>query len=172
MGRPILYNPSQVCLLRHSPLATEPLLTPLPEPMNTRTVSDWLSTFLADPHPYYHGEEDDYDESIPDGVPAVEGDEYYDHIDEGMIESLIIVGLAAALVWLIYYRQQRALQGQAQGQRQGQDQPAGMPGGGHGQEEDRVPEGERLPGQQADGGFFPPPDDPAFGPWVAGGVGH
>ena len=31
---------------------------------------------------------------------------------------------------------------------------------------------DRLPGQQADGGFFPPPDDPNYAQWVAGGVGH
>lgn len=89
------------------------------------------------------------------------GDEFYDIIDEGLLESLIIVGLAAALAFLVYYRQQRQTNHQRQ---QANDQQAQGQGGVIGV----VP----VEGQQADGGFFPPQEDPAFGQWVAGGVGH
>ena len=91
------------------------------------------------------------------------GDEvYYDEIDDSIIESIIIVGLAAALAFLVYYRQQRQNTHRQDTERQ--EQP--------GQEQNGAPPAERLPGQQADGGFFPPPDDPNFAQWVAGGVGH
>ncbi|MCJ1349158.1 ERAD-associated protein, partial [Peltigera leucophlebia] len=83
-----------------------------------------------------------------------------DDIDEGIIEYLIIIALAGALAFLIYYRNQRqtnhrrGLEGQ---QQQPQQQ----------QQQGQVPDG-----QQADGGFFPPPGDPGYPQWVAGGVGH
>ena len=95
-------------------------------------------------------------------------DDYYDDIDEGILESLVIVGLAAALAFLVYYRQQRQTNHRRDVERaQDQGQPAGQPAAGV------VVQGEqRLPGQQADGGFFPPPDDPGFAQWAAGGVGH
>ena len=82
------------------------------------------------------------------------GDDYYDKIDEGLVESLIIIGLASALVFLVYYRQQRTLNHRRAAEQQGQA-PA-----------------QPLPGQQPDGGFFPPPGDPNFNQWVAGGFGH
>lgn len=76
---------------------------------------------------------------------------YDDVIDDGVVESFIIIALAGALVWLIYYRQQRQL---AHRQRDQGNQPVG--------------------GQQAppDGGVFPRNGDPAFAQWAAGGVGH
>lgn len=84
------------------------------------------------------------------------GDELYDDlIDDGILETLIILGLAGALIFLVYYRQQRQLQHRRDA-------------------EARVrPDGQPLPeGQGVNGGFFPPPGDPALGPWLAGGVGH
>lgn len=83
---------------------------------------------------------------------------YDDVIDDGVVESFIIIALAGALVWLIYYRQQRQLahrQNDGAARDQGnQPRPAG--------------------GQQAqpDGGVFPRNGDPAFAQWAAGGVGH
>ena len=96
-------------------------------------------------------------------------DDYYDDIDEGVLESLVIVALAAALGWLVYYRQQRQAELRLRGERgegrgDGQGQRVQGAGGGAGE--------QRVEGQQADGGFFPPPEDPNFGAWVAGGVGH
>ena len=136
------------------------------EPKKDWSFSDWLSAFLEDPHPYYHGAEDDdayYDDPLPDhGLPGG-NDDYYDELDESILESLIIVGLAAALAFLVYYRQNRQANHNRDQQQQGQ---------GH-QAEGQAPDGQPLlPGQQPDGGFFPPRDDPGFGGWVAGGVGH
>ena len=85
------------------------------------------------------------------------GDDFYDIIDDGIIDSLIIIGLAATLAFLVYYRQQRQTNHQRETQRQQGQAGAGVP---------------PLPGQQPDGGFFPPAGDPNFGQWVAGGVGH
>ena len=89
------------------------------------------------------------------------GDDFYDIIDESIIESLIIIGLAATLAFLVYYRQQR----QTNHQRQ---QVAAQQAQGQGGVLGVAP----VDGQQADGGFFPPEADPGFGQWVAGGVGH
>jgi SEL1 protein len=77
---------------------------------------------------------------------------YYDEldldIDESLLEGLIIVALAATLLILIFVRQQRNRQRNA---------------------------GNPAPGEPAgnnDRGFFPRPDEPEFGQWVVGGVGH
>ena len=146
-----------------------------PEPKKEWSFSEWISNFLEDPHPYYHGADDDYDDPNPEGMPGGD-DDYYAELDDNILDSLIIVGLAAALAFLVYYRQQRQTnhRREVETQQQGhpnpdQDQPLqpGQP-----QAENGIPLEERLPGQQADGGFFPPPEDPNFPAWVAGGVGH
>ena len=138
--------------------------SPPTEPRKDWSFSDWLSTFLEDPHPYYHGAEDDdgyYDDPIPDrGLPGGD-DDYYDELDESILESLIIVGLAAALAFLVYYRQNRQAN-HDRDQQQGQQAEGQAPADGQ----------PLLPGQQPDGGFFPPRDEPGFGGWVAGGVGN
>ena len=145
------------------------------EPKKEWSFSEWISNFLEDPHPYYHGADDDYDDPNPEGMPGGD-DDYYAELDDNILDSLIIVGLAAALAFLVYYRQQRqtnhrreAETQQQQGDRDPPDQPLqpGQP-----QAENGIPPEERLPGQQADGGFFPPPEDPNYPAWVAGGVGH
>ena len=124
-----------------------------------------MANFLEDEHPYYHTDHDDdlfEINNIHDPLPG--GDDYYDDIDEGIVESLIIIGLAGALAFLVYYRQlrqhnhRRAVE-QRQLLANGQ---AGAP----------APVQPLLPGQQPDGGFFPPPGHPEHGQWVAGGVGH
>jgi SEL1 protein len=127
-----------------------------PAPKKEWSLGEWISNFLEDDeaHPYYHSaEDDDFIDQQAETMPG--GDDFYDIIDDGIVEGLIIIGLAATLAFLVYYRQQR----QANARRaaaQGQIGAAAGP----------------LPGQQADGGFFPPPEDPGFGQWVAGGVGH
>ncbi|KAL8814082.1 MAG: hypothetical protein Q9223_006670 [Gallowayella weberi] len=152
------------------------------------SFSDWLSAFLnnEDPHPYYHTDDDFADPAMP-GT-----DDYLDDIDESIIESLIILTLAAALAGLMWYRQRRqnnhrreqerqqqqqqqqsTTSPQPQQRQQGEGQRAGevvvgaqqeTQGGDH--------RGALVQGQQADGGFFPPPGDPGYAQWVAGGVGH
>ena len=94
----------------------------------------------------------------------------------------------ATLAFLVYYRNQRQLQYRQQGGAdaagQAQRQAQGVPPAGGGQALQHVPgEGAAVESgaqreevldqqQQADGGFFPPAEDPEFGAWVAGGVGH
>lgn len=83
---------------------------------------------------------------------------YDDLIDDGILESLIILTLAGALVFLIYYRQQRQLGAHGRN-------------GGNGAEQQE--NGQMAQGQQPqDGGLFPQPGDPDFGQWAAGGAGH
>ena len=158
------------------------ILTKFPEPKKEWSFSEWISNFLENPHPYYHGaDDDDYDEPLPDGMPGGDVDDYYDELDDNILESLLIVGLAAALAFLVYYRQRRQTnhrreteaqqQGGANNNNNNQPQAQAQV---QANENGIVPpaEEQRLPGQQADGGFFPPPEDPNYAAWVAGGVGH
>lgn len=122
-----------------------------------RTFAEWLQDFLEADAAYYEHlyEPDDWDAQRE---PMPGGDDYYDDFDDSIIETLLIGGLVAALGWLIYYRQQQqrlAEQRRRQGQEGEQNQQAQPP----------------VPGQQADGGFFPQPGDPNRNAWIAGGVG-
>ncbi|KAL8924343.1 MAG: hypothetical protein Q9208_004125 [Pyrenodesmia sp. 3 TL-2023] len=141
-----------------------------PEPKKEWSFNEWISNFLEDHHPYYNnGEDDDFVDPSSDPMPG--GDDYIDDIDESIIESLIILGLAGALAFLVYYRQQRQNSHRREVERQQQQQQ---------QQQGAVPAAQQqppappppLPGQQADGGFFPPAGDPNYGQWIAGGVGH
>jgi SEL1 protein len=124
-------------------------------------LAEWVSNFLQDDHPYY-GDADYDDNYLPENEPMPGGDAdgfYDDIIDDGILESFIIIGLAAALVFLIYYRQQHQL-----AHRRGEEAARAQQG------EQPAPEGQQQ--QQEDRGVFPQPGDPDFGQWVAGGVGH
>ena len=138
------------------------------EPRKTRSFSEWIAHFLehADEQDRDRGQVDDMelDSVIFGGNGAMPGgEENYDDLDEGLLESLIIIGLAATLAFLVYYRQQRQLQNQrivdvvpgVDAQRNAAVAPGPVPGAN---------EGER--------GFFPNPGDPDWDQWVAGGVGH
>jgi SEL1 protein len=125
-------------------------------------MSEWISNFLRDDHLYYgdNGYDDNY---LPetDPMPGDVDGLYEDIIDDGILESIIILGLAAVLVVLIYYRQQHQLahrRGEEVARRQQVDQAA--------------QDGQRQQPPQEDRGVFPQPGDPEFGQWVAGGVGH
>jgi SEL1 protein len=128
-----------------------------------------MNNFLRDDRPYYG--DADFDENyLPenDPIPGGDADGFYDDVDDGIIESLVIIGLAGALVFLIYYRQRHQLAhrgGEAaagaqaeqpvQGQQQGREQ---------GQQQENI-------------GPFPRPGDPNFNDanfndWAAGAVGH
>ena len=95
-------------------------------------------------------------------MPGGDADGFYDDsIDDGILESLIIIGLAAALIFLIYYRQQHQLahrRGEAAARVAAAVQP---PIDG---QEDQPPQNDR--------GVFPQPGDPELNDWAAGGVGH
>ena len=110
---------------------------------------------MQDDHPYY-GDADYDDNYLPENDPMPGGDAdgmYDDIIDDGILESLIIIGLAGALVFLIYYRQQRQLAHRRN------------------EEAEAAARREHAPPQE-DRGLFPQPGDPEFNQWVAGGIGH
>jgi SEL1 protein len=123
-----------------------------------RTFAEWLQDFLEADAAYYEQlyEPDDW-EAQREPIPG--GDEYFDDIDDGIIDTLLIGGLVAALAWLIYHRQQQQRAAE-QRRRQGQE-------GEQNQQQPPPP----APGQQPDGGFFPQPGDPNRNAWIAGGVG-
>jgi SEL1 protein len=124
-----------------------------------RTFAEWLHDFLEADAAYYEQfyEPDDWDAQRE---PMPGGDDFYgDEMDDGVLETLLIGGLVAALAWLIYYRQQQQRAAE-QRRRQGQD-------GEQNQQQQPPP----APGQQPDGGFFPQPGDPNRNAWIAGGAG-
>lgn len=100
---------------------------------------------------------------MSEGIPGSDG--FLEDMDDSFTESLIILGLAGALAFLLYYRQQRQNNHRREAERQGQ----GAPAGGGVPPPIRVPE-QPLAGQQPDGGFFPAPGDANFAQWVVGGV--
>lgn len=92
-------------------------------------------------------------------MPGGDADGLYDDIlDDGLLESLIIIGLAAALVFLIVYRQQRQ---EAHQRGEGLVAPANA-------QQNVQPVNGEVPNR----GLFPQPGDANFNDWVAGGVGH
>ncbi len=130
-------------------------------PKKQWSLSEWIHNFLQDDHPYYADADFD-DNYLPetDPMPGGDADGLYEDVGEdGLLESLIIIGLATALVFLIYYRQQHQL-ARRRNEDAARDQQ-GEQGGGQGEQ----PHPE-------DRGLFPQPGDPEFAQWVAGGVGH
>ena len=139
------------------------------EVKETPTWSQWFAKFLENDRELHRQTEldDDLESRYNDPMPG--GDEYYDEIDEGTMESLIILALAGVLAFLVYYRQQR----QQIHRRATEEQQLRQELNQAGAAVPNPPLNEPLqPGQQADGGFFPPPEDPNFDAWRTGGVGH
>ncbi|EEP82235.1 conserved hypothetical protein [Uncinocarpus reesii 1704] len=118
---------------------------------------------------------DDALEDTADAGDASSG--YYDDLDldieDGMLESLIIIGLAATLVVLLHFRQQRAMRRannvapEHNNNRDGSQTAGQAAAGGVAAEDQR----QRQQGGE-DRGFFPAPDDPEYPAWVAGAIGH
>lgn len=139
-------------------------MTDYTAPRKEWSLSDWINNFLQDDDAQYYEEwyDEQYEDEMPGGDPL--------DIDDGVMESVAILGLAAALVFLILYRQQRqqavrrqeeeARRQQQQQQQQQQEQHQHQGGAGVGNQQ-RPPQG-----------FFPRPGDPDFGQWAAGVVGH
>jgi len=129
-----------------------------PAPKKQWSLKEWINNFLREERQFYEDYDDDDILTPADTMPGGDDEIYDDLIDDGILESFIIIALAAALVWLIYYRQQRQLAHRRQ-EEVARAQQAGQPG--------------LVPQQQPqDEGLFPPPGDPAFPEWVAGGIGH
>lgn len=126
-------------------------------PKKDWSLKEWIANFLQD-EIFYYGDgdyEDPYNDPMPGGDSGIEGD-----LDDGIIESLVIVGLAAALVFLVMYRQQRqqAARRAEENIRRGQQQQQG------GQDQRNIPQQQPQDGQ----GFF----QPGAAQWGVGGVGH
>lgn len=108
------------------------------------------------------------------------GDDWED-FDDGLVESLIIIALAGALALLVYARQQQQQQGRnanGQGLQNLAPAQAPAPAGAAQAPARQVPNAAQPDNnnneqeQRGDRGLFPPPDDPNFNNWVAGGIGH
>ena len=105
-----------------------------------------------------------------DGQP-MGGDGGDDLGDEGVLESFVILGLAAAILCLMYYRAQRQ---QAHRERVAREEAARR------QQEQNHNQNHNPPVQRGGagagagiGGFFPGNPPPDFAQWAApGGVGH
>ncbi|KAH0837482.1 hypothetical protein AYO21_08919 [Fonsecaea monophora] len=117
------------------------------------------------------------------GPGRVEGDVYgadeWDEIDDGLVESLIIIALAGALALLVYARQarQRVLeeerrQAQARAQAQAQNQNQGFAQAAAPQHPPQQQQQAHANNGGQDRGMFPPPGDLDWNNWVAGGIGH
>ncbi|OJD14717.1 hypothetical protein AJ78_04972 [Emergomyces pasteurianus Ep9510] len=170
-----------------NPIRSEPDAKP------HRSLKEWIKAFNAydeaeDDKSKHKSDPDAPNNVLPkDGAAAdnrgetagrIKDNSYYDEldldIDDDILDSLVILALAAALIVLVYVRQRRGLRGLGHrdgnaggggaGAGNGVEQPANNPAG----------RGDAAAGaqRQEDRGFFPRPGDPDFAAWVAGGVGH
>lgn len=143
-----------------------------------RSLSEWIAHFLDAAGEMADQEQGTVDDLELDSAafgsdPMPGGDDNYDDFDDGLLESLIIIGLAATLAFLVYYRQQRQLQNRraAQAAQVANAQNAPVPAAGA---QLAAEAGARPaePPAEAERGLFPNPGDPDWNQWVAGGVGH
>ncbi|KAI6919563.1 hypothetical protein KC341_g17203, partial [Hortaea werneckii] len=149
-----------------------------PQVAPRRSLAEWIHAFLeADAQMYAQEfEQEEWAaaaEAEQEGMPGGDVDYGWDSgegdFEDGVLETLLIGGLIAALGWLIYYRQQQQQRAAAEQRRLQQE------GQGQGQQQQQQQQQAQPPppaGQQPDGGFFPQPGDPNWNAWVAGGVGH
>ena len=126
------------------------------------SFNEWIANFLESSDVYLDAfEPDDYD-AADEHTPG--GDWGYDEFDEGILDSLVILGLAATLAFLVIYRQQRQIRNRREQERQQQQQQQGQNGNDAAQEQEQNADDGR--------GLFPRPGDPDLNQWMAGGVGH
>ena len=133
-----------------------------------KSWSEWFNAFLEADAALYR-EQHQHDDPSSDLLNADADDDWYsgaggppggdynelEFDEDGLIESLLIIGAAALLMILVVYRRRR----QEERERERLGLPPGAP----------------VPGAvvgDVNGGLFPRPEDDNFGNWVAGGVGH
>lgn len=130
-----------------------------PAPKRTRSLSQWLNDFIEADAAYYADqyEADDWDHGHSDHMPDVD-DDFIESYEIDVLELIVIVGLFAALAFLVCYRQYRQLVARRRQAEQQGNAAAVNP--------------DQQPQQQQNGGFFPQQAEPEFANWVAGGIGH
>ncbi|KAK4170323.1 protein sel-1 1 [Cladorrhinum sp. PSN259] len=133
------------------------------------SLAEWINNFLRDDGAQYYDEffDEYYDEAA--GMPGGDGPDF-EGDEDGLVESVVIIGLVAALAGLLVYRNQRQRRREEQEEAalaalnaQGQAQGLGGAPGQHQQQQQQIP---RFP-EPGDPGFWNPA--PVVGP---GGVGH
>lgn len=126
------------------------------------SLGEWIANFLQEDD-YYYDDADDDDYYYDDAITGSDGEPMGDGFgDEGVLESVIILGLVAAIGALMYYRAQRQ-----QAHRQQQEEAARQQGRGD------APAGAALPAVGQGGFFAPGAGGPGggFAGWAAGGAG-
>jgi SEL1 protein len=117
-------------------------------------LSEWVANFLSDER--FMQYDDAYDDLYDDGIVGSDGQAFDEEDLEGVIDSLVILFVAAAIVALVWYRNARQ-----QAHRQAEDNAA------------RGRVAGRPPAPQP--GAVPQPDNPGLDPFLplgAGGIGH
>lgn len=137
------------------------------------SLQEWLSNFLeADAAAYRDAvlaEPEDWDhiEDSAGGMPGAADDFFDEDISDGLFESLAIMGLAAALAFLVIIRRRRADERERREREragaEGQQQGGGNAGGAA---------AAPVNAGGGNGGLFPQPGDGDFMDWAVGGVGH
>ena len=148
-----------------------------------RTFSEWIKNFWENAYADEYAAHHDYMEGGPDeidmdfGAPA-DTDSFYEEFDDGIFESLIIIALAGVLAGLVFWRQQRQVQGQRRLREETLRRARELAERGEqaaiqelAREEQRQQQ-EAAPGAGEGRGFFPEPGQPDFNQWLAGGVGN
>lgn len=129
-----------------------------------KTMAEWIHAFLeadAQAQEEREGRENaGFEDDLAGTFEDMPGEDPYDDIDDGTLESLVIITLAFALAWLVWYRQMRQ-----QERRRAEAQGPGV------QAQGQVQEGPGARVEQ-DRGVFPREGDPDWANWVAGGIGH
>ncbi|KAK2743781.1 ERAD-associated protein [Myotisia sp. PD_48] len=145
-----------------------------------RTFKEWIAAFIRssqEEEGYQRTTAGDHaDGMLDDAGNPVDAtthahDGFYDEldvdVDDGMVESLVILGLAAALVLLLHFRQQRVLR------RAEQNNNNNVNNNNANQNPINFNvQNAQEPAREEDRGMFPRPGDPDYAAWVAGGVGH
>lgn len=137
-------------------------------PRKDWSLAEWISNFLQeDEDEAYYEDDDDYGSIYDDGTITGSDGESLDAFDEldGVLESLIILGLIATIIFLMYYRARRQ-----QAHREAEEEAARRAGQQGGGGVGVVPQyhGRNGHAQGQGQGLFPQPGPPGFAQWGAG----
>ncbi|KAK4178640.1 hypothetical protein QBC36DRAFT_324253 [Triangularia setosa] len=132
------------------------------------SLREWINNFLQEENAggqlyddYYADEYYDEAAAGQNGAGPMPGGDGPDFDEDGVLDSLIILGLVSALAFLLMYRAQRQ---QRQEEARRREQEGGV-AGVNGQQ-------QQQPLAVAGGEPFPQLGQPGFGGWGPGGVGH